>query len=49
MSKTLATFMAIAITAIILGSLMIGIVYQSLSNKNNEHQNNQSIYQLDRN
>lgn len=38
MNKTLATFMSVAITGLILGSLLIGTVYQSLSSKNDEHQ-----------
>ncbi|MDC3424307.1 hypothetical protein NC797_07265 [Aquibacillus sp. 3ASR75-11] len=39
MNKTLSTFMGIAITAIILSVLLIGVIYQSLSDKNYDHKN----------
>ncbi|MEC3018338.1 hypothetical protein P9Z80_13690 [Bacillus cereus] len=47
MSKTLQTFMMIAITAIICITLYIGYVYVKLEDKNNKYQNNiQNYHQL---
>ncbi|WP_180967930.1 hypothetical protein AB3Z07_27910 (plasmid) [Metabacillus halosaccharovorans] len=39
MNKTLSTFMSLAITISILSVLIIGIVYQSLADKNEDHTN----------
>ncbi len=50
MSKTLATFMTLAVTAVIIGSLLIGMVYTSLDNKNDQHEDTlEAQYQLKRN
>ena len=47
LNKTLATYMSVAISAIIVCSLLIGIVYQSLFDKNIEHQDHlKDKYQL---
>lgn len=37
MKTSLAQFLKVAITTIILTTLLIGAVYQTLSNKNTEH------------
>ncbi|WP_170885730.1 hypothetical protein [Bacillus alkalicellulosilyticus] len=47
MNKSLSTFMLLAITAIILSSLLIGTVYQVLFNKNIQHEDTlQQVHQL---
>ncbi|WP_209124349.1 hypothetical protein [Alkalihalobacillus sp. BA299] len=38
MNSSLATFLKVSITMIIISSLLIGIVYQALSNKNSQHE-----------
>lgn len=38
MNKSLATFMSIAITVIMLSTLMLGVVYMSLHDKNDDQQ-----------
>lgn len=38
MKKSLATFMVLAITAVIMGTLVFGVVYNSLDIKNTRHQ-----------
>ncbi|WP_154655262.1 hypothetical protein [Pontibacillus halophilus] len=40
MNKTLSTFMSIAAVVLILSSLLIGVVYTSLSDKDVEHREN---------
>ncbi|MFC0273784.1 hypothetical protein ACFFIX_20565 [Metabacillus herbersteinensis] len=47
MNKSLSTFMSLGITAVVLSVLLIGIVYQSLSDKNSDHQDTlKEEYQL---
>lgn len=39
MNESLATFLKVAITMIIISTLLIGVVYQALSNRNTQHEN----------
>jgi hypothetical protein len=38
MNSSLATFLKVSITMIIISSLLLGVVYQALSNKNSQHE-----------
>lgn len=39
MNSSLSTFLKVSITMIIISSLLIGVAYQALSNKNDQHEN----------
>jgi hypothetical protein len=38
MNTSLATFLKVSITMVIISSLLLGVVYQALSNKNSQHE-----------
>jgi len=46
MSKTLSTFMTVALTILVLSTLIIGKCYQELKNSNNDYHTKLSNYQI---